>query len=96
MKAKEMMFCWKPNSDQIKVGLWPDKMRWSNSWPRSCGACYTHWQKMNSEQLKTILFIEAVHLIIRDRVDPDAVHREFYKIDEYRDGLAEDMPKPEK
>jgi hypothetical protein len=94
MKAKEMMFCWKPNSDQIKVGPWPDNEYWSRGWPCSCGACYSHWHKMTHEQLKTILFIEAIHLIMRDKVCPDAVHREFYKIDEYRDGLSEDFPVP--
>ena len=93
-KAKEMMFIWRPNSDQVKVGPWPDNTGWAKhtvEYPMSSGACYSDWHDMSHEQLKTMLFIEAIHLIVRDRVDADSVHREFCKIDEYRDGLSGDL-----
>ena len=38
------------------------------------------------------MFIEAIHLIIRDKVDPVAVHNALLELDEYRDGLSSDMP----
>jgi len=39
-----------------------------------------------------IVFVEAMHLIVRDRCDPQAVHRALLGLDEYRSGCSDDMP----
>lgn len=88
---KELMIAYNPGG-QIKVGPWPDKTHWSDDYSFTTGACYSAVRKMNAEQLKTFCFIEAVHIIVRDRVNPMAVHWAFMDIDEYQDGCADDMP----
>jgi len=94
VKLKEIMFAWNPNSDEVKVGPWPDKKNWSKGYTMTGGACYSKVAKFTKEQCKFYLYLEGMHLIIRDKVNPIAVHNAFYEIDEYRDGLAHDMPKP--
>lgn len=93
MKAKECMIAWNPDSNEIEVGPWPDQTKWSRPYRKSGGAAYLHIQEMSHTELIGYLFIVAIHLI-RDNVSPSAVHNAFYQIDEYRDGLAADVPKP--
>lgn len=94
MKAKECMFAWNPNSNDIEIGPWPDSTGWSDKYRMTGGATYSHLRSMSKTELIGYMFIEAMHLIIRDKVDPIAVHNAFCQIDEYREGLAEDVPKP--
>ena len=54
--------------------------------------CYTHIEAMNFEDRKKMIFIEAMHLIIRDKCNPDAVHKALLGLEEYRDGCSNDMP----
>lgn len=84
------MIAWNPQSDQVKVGEWPDKSEWSRSYLMTGGFCYTHVRNMTKEQLKSYLFIEVYHMIVRDGVCPKAIHEEMIKIDAFGDGLAED------
>ena len=91
-KLKDVMFCWNPKTDQVKVGPMPVETGWSRKYMMSAGGCWAHVQKMNHEQAKLYCYLEAMHMIIRDRVDPDAVHRAFCGIVEYHDGLSADMP----
>jgi len=95
MKATEAMFAWNDESDQVQVGQWPLRgYDWTIGYRKTGGACYRFMHELDYSGRKAWLFIEAFHLIARDKVDPDAVHREFCKIDEFRDGLAEDFQKP--
>ena len=92
MNAKETMICWNPGTDQIEVGPVPDRTGWSRKYARSVGACFTSYKTMNTAQLKAITLTEAIIAIVRDNVCPQAVHREFVKIAEYRDCFPDDMP----
>lgn len=94
MKAKECMFAWNPDSSQVEIGPWPDKTRWSDKYDMTGGATYSHVREKEGAELVGYMFIEAMHLIIRDNVDPIAVHNAFCLIDEYRQGLAQDVPLP--
>jgi hypothetical protein len=38
------------------------------------------------------MFIDFHTLVVRDGIDPQAAHREFLKIDEYRKRIAPDTP----
>jgi len=86
-----MMICWNPGVE-VKVGKWPDKTGWSDKYQMSSGACLSDVQNMDRTQAKAFCFIEAMHIIVRDKCDPQEVHREFLKINEYQDGCAADMP----
>ena len=86
MKAKECMFAWNPNSNEVEVGAWPDEFGWSGKYMMTAGATYTRIHDMTHDQLVAYMYIEAIHLIIRDKVDPISVHNAFSNIEEYRDG----------
>ena len=55
-------------------------------------ACHSEVRKMTLEQRKAHVYILAMHLIVRDNVDPIAVHRALLELDEYRAGCSTDMP----
>lgn len=54
--------------------------------------CYTDIQKMSFSRRKMMVFIEAMHLIIRDKCNPMAVHNALLELQEYRDGCSDDIP----
>jgi hypothetical protein len=60
----------------------------------SIGAVYSHVQNMTTAQKTRYLFIEAMHLIVRDGLDANEIHNTFCEIREYRYGLAPDSPVP--
>ncbi|VVS93062.1 hypothetical protein [Desulfoluna spongiiphila] len=96
MKAEKCMFAWNRESSAVEVGPWPDTTRWSDRYDLTSGAAAVRSSglEMTHAELIGHLFIEAMHLIIGDKVDPFAVHNEFCKISEYREGLASDIPRP--
>lgn len=89
--ATTHMLCWNPGTAEVELVPWPDQDQRSDRFSRSGLACYSHIQKMNFDQRKMMVFIEAMHLIVRDSCDPVAVHRALLLLDEYRDGCADDM-----
>ena len=89
--ATNGQLCWNPGTDQVEVGPWPNDTGWGKKYKMSGLACYSHVKQMDFEQRKTIVFIEAVHLIVGDRCDPLAVHRALLNLEEYQDGLADDL-----
>jgi hypothetical protein len=91
MKALNSMICWNPGTGQVAVVPHPDHARLSQGFQMTTGACDSNWPKTKSA-LRTAMFIEAAHLIVRDRCDPQAVHSAFLVVDEYRHGCAFDMP----
>ena len=91
-KAKEVMLCWNPGTSEVAVVEWPDYARKSDKYEMSTLACNKSMLKMTAEKYKTMVFIEAIHAIVRDRCDPIAVHNALLHVAEYRSGLANDMP----
>ena len=90
VSAKEAMLCWNPKTDEVAIYQWPDTHDHSHRYAFTALACYAATKDMTFEQLKALCFIEAMHLIIRDKCDPQAVHRALMAVDEYRDGLSDD------
>ncbi len=88
--ATNRMLCWDFDSDRVALVPWPDTRRLSDAYDCTSLACYTEIQDMDFEARKKAVFIEAMHLIVRDGCDPLAVHRALLGLEEYRDGLAED------
>jgi hypothetical protein len=39
-----------------------------------------------------MVFINAMHMIVRDKCDPAVVHHVLSELDEYKDGCSDDMP----
>ncbi len=98
MRLKETNILWSHNQDnnndgkQIAVTPWPTPTHLHRDLRMSDGACYAHVQEMDSKSLTRHIFILAMQLIIRDKLDPQTVHRTFCEIKEYRDGLSVDSP----
>lgn len=89
---KDYMIIW---TDDGRVGLqrWPavghlfDGVG-ENSW----GACNAEIGKASFAQRQAMVFIHAMHMIVRDKCDPSLVHRVLSELDECQDGCADDMP----
>lgn len=92
MNAKNGMLCWNPGTSEVIVVPWPDVDRKSKKYKMSCLACYSEVRAMSEERRKAMVFIEAVHLMVRDKCDPMAVHQAMLSLDEYIDGCSHDMP----
>ena len=91
MDVTNGLLCWTPGTDQVAVVPWPDTDQLSDAYTCTSLAWWTHIQAMTFEQRKAEVFIDAVHLIVRDNIPPLAVHKALLALDEYRDGLAIDM-----
>lgn len=101
MRLKDSMVMWKPDSSNIKVmsrDVYLAEVQ-DNNIRQSYRKLYPYWfsgrnskyKGLSALKSKMMIYIEAIHIIVRDKVDPDAVHKEFLNIDEYVDGLADDM-----
>lgn len=89
--ATNTMLVWNPGTSDVKLVAWPDSDGRSYNFVMSSLACYSHFREASFEQRKCLVFIEAMHLIVRDRCDPVAVHNALLDLEEYRDGCADDM-----
>lgn len=89
LNATNAALLWNPGTAQVAVRPLEDP---GTEFDRSGLGCYAVVRKMDFEQRKAHVFIEAMHLIIRDRCDPQAVHAALWALEEYRDGCAPDMP----
>lgn len=87
------MVAWKPGvPDAVAVGPWPDETGWSDRLPFTGGCCYSERHHMPAAMQVAMLFIDFHTLIVRDGINPQAAHREFLKIDEYRRRISPDIP----
>ena len=92
VNALNHMLCWKPGTDQVALVPWPNTSDRQGRLPMSGLACYSSIHKMTFEERKARVFIEAMHLIVRDKCDPMAVHLALLPLEEYRAGCSADMP----
>jgi hypothetical protein len=95
MKAAEALIAWTPDSrDAVEVGplLRAGEADWTEPYDYTGGAAYTTRRKMTGPLATAMVFIEFHTLVVRDGLDPQAVHREFLKIDEFRDHMSPDCP----
>lgn len=90
MKVNESYIAWLPNTDYVEVLPLGEEPKTKGAWT-GLGA-YAHIQEADSKDRKMMTFISAMHLIIRDKVDPMAVHKALMQLEEYRAGCAPDMP----
>ena len=92
MKATEVMLCWNPGTSEVALIRWPDTARLSAAYQCSALASYIETHEMSKKERKMMVFITAMHLIVRDKCDPMAVHQALLGLEEYVDGCADDMP----
>ena len=98
MKFCESMVMWKPNSSNVMVvpiwngpGRRPQEDDEKKNYPYWFSGRDSRYRGLSALRTKLIVYIEAIHLIVRDKVDPKSVHKAFLAIDEYVDGLADDV-----
>lgn len=91
MNATNTMLLWNPRTGDVLLKPWPETDRLHRDY-RTGLACYKEVRKASFEQRKTMVFIEAMHLIVRDGIDPHRLHAVLLGLDEYRDACADDMP----
>ena len=75
----------------VKVGKWPDKTGWSDDYDSTAGCCWVETASYDLQGKVMMMFIDFHTLVVRDRIDPKKLHKEFLKIDEYRYRIPFDM-----
>ena len=90
------MVAWTPDEPEaVEVGPWPDRTGWSCRPGRrldfTTGCCELARHDWPEDRKVMMMFIDFHTLIVRDGIDPQAAHREFLKIDEYRRRIAPDI-----
>ena len=74
-----------PSQDAVAVGPWPDRTRWSDEYVSTTGCCDAYFKGLTSERKTQCLVNLFVDLVLGHGLDPKAVHREFMKIDLWRE-----------
>jgi hypothetical protein len=78
----------------VEVGPWPDRAGWSDRYLSTAGCCFADRQDMTPDQKIGQIFIDFHTLVVGDGIDPQAAHREFLKIKDYRERISADIPAP--
>lgn len=91
MKYPETMIAWNSNSNEIKVGPWPDATGWSRNYSFTTGANNMAIHDLSNDQQVANLFVNFNKVVVRDGVGVNAAHKAFLKIAEYRQFIAPDM-----
>lgn len=100
MKFRDAMYAWTPATDtweksqtagQIMVGPHPDRSKWSKPFSFTGGSCFLDLKTRPEIEQVMQIFIDFHTIVVRDGIDPNAAHREFLKIDEYRERISPDI-----
>ena len=93
LTADKALLLWNPGGEVVVLEYnSPENRPYFQKFMMNGLASYVALRKMNFEQRKLMVFIEAMHLIVRDKCDPIKVHNALLRVDEYIDGCADDMP----
>lgn len=90
--ATNTMLCWDSNSSHVALVPWPDVVHESATYEHTDLACMKRVPEYPFPGRKLAVFITAIHAIVRDHVDPQALHVALLGLDEYRSGCSDDMP----
>ena len=77
------MIAWDRDSGHVEVGQWPDETGWSKHLS-TAGCCFAYWKTLTRKQKVQELVNGLFFLVLSERLDPQAVHRELWKIRDYR------------
>ena len=99
MKYQEALIAWTPHTADIRVGRLLqsyEETNWTNHPVRyryTGGAAYVGLRKCEDKSKRDMmLFIEFNTIDVRYKIPVEAAHREFLKIDEYRQRISPDTP----
>lgn len=70
--------------EKMRVGPWPDKTGWSDSYSLTSGCCFTFVHELPDDEIAERLMGEAL-VMISDGVPPSLVFKEFAKIRIWRE-----------
>jgi len=90
MNLKNTMVCWNKGGNVELIDL-SDPGGRSGRYEYSGGACYGSIRDADFQERKCMAFILANTLIVRDGCDPKHVHTALSGLEEYIDGLPDDM-----
>lgn len=99
MKQIEAVIVWTPvrwaglrpeTAGQIVVVPARDEAGVSKRYVMRCGAAASELSTLSEEARITRLFTDFQTIVVRDEIDPQAAHRAFLAIDEYRFRIAPD------
>jgi hypothetical protein len=99
MKQLDAVIAWTParwaelrpeTAGQVAVLALPDSAGAAKRYMMRAGASSSALQALSEEARIARLFIDFQTLVVRDGLDPQAVHRAFLAIDEYRYRIAPD------
>ncbi len=101
MRFRDCMIAWQPKGGQssnrtapdlsVEVGLcWPADTSWAKPYQSTCGACMSGPKHWTAARCAFQAMLDFNTLVVRDGLDPEAVHSEFLKIDEYRFHISRD------
>jgi hypothetical protein len=91
---------WAETAGKVRVEAWsserPREAPWSRAYFYTAGAFWGEFRSLDEEQQKNILLGDFHIMVIRDCLDPEVVHAEFSKIDEYREMCEQHINKEDK
>jgi len=93
LNLENTMVCWNVGGD-VELFAWGDTSKKCRCYEMSSGACYEHIRTASFIERKCEAFILANMLIIRDKCDPTTVHKALSGLEEYIDGLPDEMLSP--
>jgi hypothetical protein len=90
VKVSEALIAWNPGTDQVRVGplIQEGQADWTDhpvSYACTGGAAYGHVRLLEGPDALRHVMSEFLNLVVHNRVDPQAAHRAFMEIDEYRE-----------
>ena len=91
MKLKDTVIAWNPIPGGACVVL-PLGSPVPFDLPSTTGGVWTWTWKTAPAKAKAFVLAEALHMIVRDKLDPMTVHTALCQVDEYLDACADDMP----
>jgi hypothetical protein len=93
VSIKKVMIAWNRNGG-VELFPWPDTQRRSRKYQLTSGACNADVHDWNEVQRQHFVLSTAMGLIVNDGVDPVAVHKAFWGIEEYQNALPPDTSPP--
>ena len=103
MRYRDCIIAWQPvdgfrslrseaPEGSIEVGPHPDRVGWSDRYSMTSGGCWLQSKKWTSMRAALQVMLDFNGIVVKGKLDPQVVHREFLKIDEYRFHIARDTP----
>lgn len=94
MKAEDARLGWNPETKAVEVGP-RDPNDWMRPYPMwldvARGGAYQTFKPTTPLELAFLILVHFHTLAVRDRIPLEPLHREFLKIDEYRQRISPDI-----